>query len=119
MEHEERSGKYVAAFMSSGIGLLTMSLVHLGSELSDAFKTSVHNIGKLWIPGADGIGPYSGKETLMLVAWAISWAVLSYILRDKKTGMRKWFAAFLVIVLSATLLIWPPILGPIVEIIKG
>lgn len=119
MEHEGNNGKYVAAFMSSGIGLLTMAVVNVGTELSDAFKTSVHNVGKLWIPGAQGIGPYSGKETFLLVAWALSWAVLMYALKDKKTDMKKWFGAFLAILLAATLLIWPPVLEPIVHMLKG
>src|SRR3989344_5794238 len=119
MEHEENNGKYVAAFMSSGIGLLTMAVVNMWTAVSDAFQKFVHNIGKLWIPGAQGIGPYSGKETFLLLAWGISWLVLMYALKNKKPDMKMWFGAFLVVLLAATLLLWPPVLEPIVHMIKG
>ena len=56
----EKNGAAQAAILSLMIGILTLALVNLGTEISEALKNAVHTIGKLWIPGAEGIGPYSG-----------------------------------------------------------
>ena len=76
---------------------------------SKAFNVWVHEVGKLWMPGAAGIGPYSGKETLALVAWLGAWLILHFALRGKDLEISRWFIVFLVGVGIATTLIWPPV----------
>lgn len=61
------------------------------------------------MPGAAGIGPYSGKETLALMAWLGTWQILHYALRNKDLEISRWFIVFLVGVGIATTLIWPPV----------
>ncbi len=102
-------GVAVAALLAAMLGVLTLALVNQFTAVSAAFNTWVHGIGKLWMPGADGIGPYSGKETLALVAWFGSWIVLHFVLRKRDLDVSRWLVVFLVGVAIATTLVWPPV----------
>ena len=77
------SGIAVAALMGALIGMLTLAMVNVFTAASPAFTAWVHGIGKLWMPGAEGIGPYSGKETMAAIAWLVSWALLHVGLRTR------------------------------------
>lgn len=103
------SGAAVAAIISVAMGMITLALVNLGTQASKAFNEWVHGIGKLWMPGAEGIGPYSGKETLSLVVWVGSWIILHFALRQRDLNMGPWLVAFLVGAGIATTLLWPPV----------
>ena len=59
------SGIAVAALMSSMLGMLALAVVNVFTTASKDFNAWVHGVGKLWMPGAAGIGPYSGKETTL------------------------------------------------------
>jgi hypothetical protein len=102
-------GIAVAALMAAMLGMLTLALVNVFTTASPTFNTWVHSVGKLWMPGAPGIGPYSGKETLALVGWLGSWAILHFSLRKRDLEISRWFIVFLVGVGIATTLIWPPV----------
>lgn len=103
------TGVAVAAMLAAMIGLLTLALVNLGTTASKDFSSWVFGIGKLWVPGAEGIGPYSGKETFMMVGWLGSWIVLHFALRKREVNVRLCFAVFLVGMAITSLLLWPPI----------
>ena len=107
---QRASGPAAAAFTSAMVGLLVMTVVNLGTEASEPFRDFILNIGKLWIPGAESIGPYSGKETVMLVAWLVTWAALHLILRKKEVDLVRWGVLFLVGIGLATTFIWPPVI---------
>jgi hypothetical protein len=102
-------GIAVAALMAAMTGMLTLAVVNAFTAGSKAFNVWVHEVGKLWMPGAAGIGPYSGKETLALVAWLSAWLILHFALRGKDLEISRWFIVFLVGVGIATTLIWPPV----------
>ncbi len=110
-EPRRPSGAAVAAILSAALGMLTLALVNLGTQASKALEAWVHGIGKLWMPGAEGIGPYSGKETLSLGVWILSWVVLHLVLRRNDLNMGRWLVVFLVGVGVATTLLWPPVFG--------
>ena len=103
------SGVAVAALLAAMIGMLTLAGVNQFTAISTVFNTWVHGVGKLWMPGAEGIGPYSGKETLSALAWIGSWIVLHYTLRDRELNLSRWLIVFLVGVGVATTFIWPPV----------
>lgn len=103
------SGPAVAALLSAALGLLTLAVVNLGTQASKAFNAWVHGIGKLWMPGAEGIGPYSGKETLSLAVWVGSWILLHLALRKRELNLGRWLVVFLVGIGIATTLLWPPV----------
>jgi hypothetical protein len=102
-------GIAVAALMAAMLGMLTLALVNVVTTASPAFNTWVHDVGKLWMPGAQGIGPYSGKETLALIGWLGSWVILHRGLRKRDLEISRWLIVFLVGVGIATTLIWPPV----------
>ena len=105
---EKPTGIAAAAILSAALGLLTLAASHLAAEYSEAAKNWVHAWGKAWMPGAEGIGPYSGKETLMLAAWLASWAALHLLLRRRQLNGGLWLTAFLAGIGVATTLVWPP-----------
>jgi hypothetical protein len=103
------SGIAVAALMAAMIGLLTLAVVNVFTAASPAFNGWVHGVGKLWMPGAEGIGPYSGKETLAALGWLGSWVMLHFTLRSRELKLSRWVIGFLVGAGVATTLIWPPV----------
>lgn len=105
---QRATGPAAAAFTSAMLGLLALTIVNLGTEISQPFRDAVFGIGKLWMPGAQGIGPYSGKETIMLVVWLGSWAGLHIVLRKKDVDLVRWGIVFLLGLGLATTFIWPP-----------
>ncbi len=112
-------GIAVASFLSAMLGMLTLAVVNIFTAASKDFNAFVYGIGKLWMPGAQGIGPYSGKETLALVAWIGSWIILHMALRKKDVDISRWFIVFLIGVGLATTLIWPPVYDHLAELVKG
>ena len=103
------NGAAVAAYLAVAIGSLVLAIVAFASDLSKPFEQMVFGIGKLWMPGAAGIGPYSGKETLGLLAWLISWPILHFVVRNQQLNGRFWLIVFLVVMGVATTLVWPPV----------
>ena len=103
------SGIAVAALLASMLGMLALALVNVFTAASKDFNAWVHGVGKLWMPGAAGIGPYSGKETISRVVWLGAWVVLHYALRERELKLSTWLVVFLVGVGVGTTLIWPPV----------
>jgi hypothetical protein len=103
------TGPAVAALLSAALGILALSITQVLCERSKQFTASVHALGKLWISGAEGIGPYSGKETIQLVVWVGAWALLHCVLRKKQIALGWPVIVFLVILGIATTFLWPPV----------
>jgi hypothetical protein len=112
-------GEAVAALMAAMIGMLTLAAVNQGTDIWPAINACVHGVGKLWMPGAEGIGPYSGKETLSLVAWVGSWIGLHYGFRRKEMSISRALIVFLVGVGIATTWIWPPVFNGVAKLVAG
>ena len=108
-EQPRESGPAVAATLAAALGMITLAVVNLGTAASKAFNEWVHGIGKLWMPGAEGIGPYSGKQTLSLLVWIGTWIVLHVALRKRDLNLGRWLIVFLVGIGIATTLLWPPV----------
>lgn len=115
----EITGAAQAVLLSAMIGMVTLSLVNLGTELSEAFKEAVWQIGRWTMPGAQGIGPYSGKQTLSLAAWLFSWLMLTPALGEKGIPHRATLILFLGGLGLATTLLWPPATHLVVELIQA
>lgn len=102
-------GAVVACYLAAAVALLVLALVQFGTVVSPPMRDVVFAAGKAWIPNAQGIGPYSGKETFMLVGWLATWAVLHGAMKGRQFQVRATFGAALVITGLATLLMWPPV----------
>lgn len=105
------TGAMIAALYAAVVGLLTLAIVNIASDVDAGFKA--------WITLHSGIGPYSGKVVLMLVAWAVAWPVLHVALRRREVNVRRWFGVFLVLLFVATILMWPPVFEAIADALKG
>ena len=104
------AGAAVAAMLSIGIGALAMAIVVGLSDASAAFNNGfVHSVGKAWVPGAQGIGPYSGKFTFFLVGWLLSWGIGHLALKNRDLDLGKWAVVSFALISLGILLIWPPI----------
>lgn len=106
---EPPTGPACAATLSAALGLLALSLAQVLSEVSSGFKATMQTLGNLWMPGAAGIGPYSGKETVALLVWLLSWALLHAVLARKEVSVGRLGALALVLIGVATTLVWPPV----------
>ena len=116
---EKPTGIAAAATLAAAIGPLTLAASHLLAEVTPAGKAWVHAWGKAWMPGAEGIGPYAGKETLALVAWLGAWLWLHLVLRRRAVNLTVSGALFLLGLGIATTLLWPPITERVVHLLGG
>ena len=105
----QTTGPAAAAVLSAGLGLLALGIAQVLSEVSEAFKHAMQTLGNLWIPGAAGIGPYSGKETAALIVWLGSWLVFHALLKRRDVNLVAAGVLALGLVGLATTLLWPPI----------
>ena len=103
------NGAAIAALVSAAFGLLGLGVIVIITELNEAPKNIVFDVGKLWIPRAADIGPYSGKETVLLIMWLGSWTILHFSLRHREVDTRLWFGIGMLSLLIGTLLVWPPV----------
>jgi hypothetical protein len=104
------SGPAAAVLLSIGIGALAMAIVVGFADANKAFNDGfVHSVGKAWVPGAQGIGPYSGKFTFFFVGWLLSWAVGHVALKNKDVDLGKWAIVSFALISLGILLVWPPI----------
>lgn len=116
---EKPTGIAAAAILSASLGLLVLAVGHLIAELSDAGKAWVHAWGKAWMPGAEGIGPYSGKETLALLGWLGSWILLHLLLRRRNVRLANVGILFLIGIGMSTILLWPPVTEQVLHLLHG
>jgi hypothetical protein len=119
LAYSKPSGPAAAAVISGSLGLLAMAIAHTMADGSEAVKTAVHNLGKLWMPGAQGIGPYSGKETIAVLVWLGSWAIMHFMLRNRQVNLARYGVAFLVLMGLSTTIFWQPVTHLLVQIFYG
>lgn len=106
-------GVAVAALLAAMMGMLALGVVNILTTAYDGVDAWVHGVGTLWMPGAAGIGPYAGKETLSLVVWMAAWVALHYALRRRELRVSTWLIVFVAGVGVATILILPPVFAHI------
>jgi hypothetical protein len=101
------TGAIAATLMAIPCGEFALLLADKISNRSKAAEGWVFGFGK-WMPGATGtgpggsIGPYSGKETIALAVWLLSWAVLYGALRKSSPGIAKSIKIFLIAIIVIT-----------------
>ena len=102
------NGRAAAAMLAGMIGLLVMGIVNTATVASSDFSTFVFNVGKAWVPSAAGIGPYSGKETFLLIGWLGSWILLHFALGKRNVEMKIAAIVFIVGLAISALLVYTP-----------
>ena len=108
------SGPAAAALISAGIGCFTMMVSHHLADTSKATEKFIWGLGK-WIPGSDtgdklwgNIGSYTGKETMLLVSWLVSWMILHNLLKNKQVKTSTIFLWAFGLIVSAAVMSWHP-----------
>ncbi len=118
-EQQIYSGPVVAASLSLLLAFLTLMVSHHISRLSIGLDKIVHAYG-YWIPGSTGSGPdgsigsYSGKETLAIGVWLISWSIFHFLWRKQDLSLQAWTRFFVISLVIITLGFFHPLSDPIV-----
>ena len=113
------SGPAVAATLAPVLGFFTLMISHHVSRLGKDWDKLIHSYG-YWIPGSTGTGPdgsigsYSGKETLAIVVWLLSWAIFHLLWKEQDISVKRWLPIFLGAMGFVTLGFFHPLVDPII-----
>ena len=113
------SGPVVAASLSLLLAFLTLMVTHHISRLTPGLDKLIHSFG-YWIPGSTGKGPdgsigsYSGKETLAMGVWLLSWLIFHFLWRKFDFPLQAWTRIFVIGLVVITLGFFHPLSDPIV-----
>jgi hypothetical protein len=116
------SGPLIAATLAPVLGFYTLMISHHISRMTKALDKAVHSYG-YWIPGSQGSGPdgsigsYTGKETLALMVWFISWAIFHFLWRKQDLAVNRWLPIFLGALAFVTLCLFHPFIDPILMLL--
>ncbi|WP_377476065.1 MAG: hypothetical protein P2A85_25070 [Microcoleus anatoxicus] len=109
------SGPAAAAVISATIGCFTMMVTHHLSDTSKVREAFIWSLGT-WIPGSKtdselwgNIGSYTGKETMLLVGWLISWSILHTLWKNQNIKSRTIFFWMFALLIAATAMCWHPL----------
>ncbi|MCI0398664.1 MAG: hypothetical protein L0332_19645 [Chloroflexi bacterium] len=95
------TGPAAAAMISGGVGTLVIGLMTTGAVISEGLKEVLN----WWNPA----GPLSGKTSVGVIAWLISWFLLHTIWKGKESDLNKAFIVTLVLVGLGLILTFPPV----------
>lgn len=113
------SGPVVAASLAPLLGFVTLMVTHHVSRLTPALDKLVHSWG-YWIPGAVGSGPdgsigsFSGKETLALLVWGLSWLLFHFLWRKQDFSIHGWIPLYATALVFIVLGFFHPVIDPLV-----
>jgi hypothetical protein len=100
---EKPNGPVSAALLAGGIGSAVLGLVTLIYEINDksAFAQSL-----VWIKPVGGL---SGKSSLGIIAFFVSWAILHYLWKDKDTDFTRISALAIALFIVGLIGTFPPV----------
>ena len=81
MTAEKPNGPAAAAVLSAAVGVFVIGLVTTLAEISAGLKAAL-----AWYTPA---GPLSGKTSVGVIVWLVTWAVLASRYRDKTVDMAR------------------------------
>lgn len=91
-----------AAFIASGIGSLALGITILLTELKAGAGL------KSALAFNSGVGPLSGKTTVAVVIFAVSWIALHFALRNRSVKLMTSFIITIILVALGMLFSFPP-----------
>jgi lysylphosphatidylglycerol synthetase-like protein (DUF2156 family) len=95
------AGAAAAAMVAGGIGTFVIGLMTTGAVISEGLKNALN----LWNPA----GPLSGKTTVGVLAWLVSWYLLNRAWHTEDRNLRQAFTITLVLIGLGLVLTFPPV----------
>ena len=102
-ETTKPNGPVSAALLGGGIGAAVFGLVTLLYEVND---TSASATSLTWYKPVGGL---SGKSSLGIIAFFLSWAILHYVWKDKETDFARISTISIVLLAVGLLGTFPPV----------
>lgn len=111
------SGPAAAALISASFGCFAMMVAHHFSDgdKSKAVEQFLWMLGN-WIPGSKNpdplwgnIGSYSGKETMLLLGWLVTWPILHILWKERQVRAKTIFFWMFVLLIAAAVMSWHPL----------
>lgn len=93
--------KALISLIACGIGSLTLGILICAAEASGAAKSFLNFY--------DPVGPLSGKTTIAVVAYFVSWFILSQVYATKSLDFGKAIKTTFVLVGVGIVLSFPPV----------
>lgn len=100
---DKPNGPLAAALLAGGIGSAVLGLVTLIFELNDQ---SVFAKSLTWVKSVGGL---SGKSSLAIIAFFVSWAILHFVFKDKETDFNKMAIISFILLAIGFLGTFPPV----------
>lgn len=111
----QNSGAAAAALVSAALACFVMMVNQHFTSIFKAWNEIIWDLGG-WIPGSRNpdplygeIGSYSGKETVLLLTWLVSWFILSRLWRDREIKGGTIFSCLFFLLVAATVMNWHPL----------
>jgi hypothetical protein len=98
---DKPNGPVAAALLAGGLGSAIFGVIVLFSELSESFGAALN-----WY---NPVGPLSGKSTLGIVAFFLSWIILHSMWKGKQVNFNSISTAALVLLAIGLLGTFPPV----------
>lgn len=95
------NGPAAAAILSAGVGSATIGLMTTGAVISAGLKSALN----WWSPA----GPLTGKTSVGVIAWLVTWIVLHVLWKDKDVPLVPVLVVMLVLLALGLLLTFPPV----------
>jgi len=101
---DQPDGPGAAAMLAAGIGIFTLGLFTLLSEVSE----SLHEFLESMQMGR-GVGPLAGKTILAVVAFFASWILFVFLWRGRDVNIKRVFWIGLILGLLGAVFTFPPV----------
>ncbi len=98
---KKSNGVAAAAMIAGGIGSLTIGLLTTASVISSGLK----GLMNFWSPA----GSLTGKTSVGVLVWLISWVILNSLWKDRDYDIGKALTITLILVGIGLLLTFPPV----------
>ena len=95
------NGPAAAAILSAGVGSATIGLMTTGAVISAGLKSALN----WWSPA----GPLTGKTSVGVIAWLVTWIVLHVLWKDKDVPLVRVLVVMLVLLALGVLLTFPAV----------
>jgi hypothetical protein len=98
---DKPNGPVAAALLAGGLGSAIFGLIVLFSEVNESFGAALN-----WY---NPVGPLSGKSTLGILAFFLSWIILHSMWKNKNVNFSSISTAALILLAIGLLGTFPPV----------